>query len=261
MPVETLPAIDTSITVPGTETEHGRRFGELLVEEALITREQLQEALRVQGSLCNYLPLGQVLLNQGWLTRRQLTTVLRRHGKSARLGELLVRTGHITPEKLQTALADQQEVRQPLGQTLRALGYVTEEMVREALCAQLHVNFFDLDRIDTDHALVKLVNEKYAIKRRIVPLFRVDQVMVLAVDDPTDVGMIEELQLLLRMRIEIVTSTLARIGRATKRLYGAGPRPAPDPTRHDSILVGNVRDQEVVDLAMKALRVQILPPA
>jgi len=251
----TLPAYGSRNTVPGGEPGHGRRFGDLLIEESLITTEQLEEALRIQRSLRNYLPLGQILLNHGWLKRGQLTTLLRRHRKSARLGELLVRAGHITPEQLQTALAEQKELRQPLGNVLRALGYVTEETIREALCAQMHVNFFDLDCVQVDPALANLVNEKYAIKRRVVPLFRTGQVLVVAVDDPTDVAMVEELQQLLKLRIEVVTSTIAKIGHAIKRLYAEGPRPSSDPTRHHSVLIGIVRDPEVADLAAKALGV------
>lgn len=239
---------------------HGRRFGELLVEEALVTPERLDEALRIQGTLRNYVPLGQVLLNQGWLTRAQLTDVLRRHRKSARLGEVLVRAGRITPEQLQTALERQAQMRRPLGSTLIMLGYVTEETMREALCAQLHINFFDLDRVHIDPALAKLVNDKYATRRQLVPLFRVVQTLVMALDDPADLAVIEELEQFLRLRIEVVTSTSAKIRRALARLYANGPRVAADPCTQYNVIVGPVRDQHVADLAARTLGARLLPP-
>ena len=242
------------------ETPTGSRFGELLVDEALITPDQLTEALRVQSTLANYTPLGEVLMMRGWLTRTQLTGLLRRHRKRARLGDLLVRAKRITSEQLQTALARQQQIRQPLGRTLMALGYVTEVTMREALCAQMSVNFFDLDHIALDPALAKLVNEKYALKRRVVPLFRAEGTLVVAVDDPTDVTIVEDLQQLVRLRVEIVTSTAEKIQRGLMRLYKDGPYPNVDPCLHPNIMIGAVHDQEVADLAAKILKVRILPP-
>lgn len=239
---------------------HGRRFGELLVEEELIRPEQLHEALRIQGALRSYLPLGQILVNQGWLTRAQLTAVLKRHRKSARLGEILVRAGHITPEQLRTALERQTQMRRPLGSTLMTLGYVTEETMREALCAQLHINFFDLDRVQIDPALGKLINDKYAARRQVVPLFRVVQTLVMALDDPADVTVIEEMQQFLRLRIEVVTSTSAKIRRALARLYAHGPRVSADPCVQQNIIVGAVRDPYVADLAARTLGARLLPP-
>jgi hypothetical protein len=256
----TTPARSSAATAASVEPGHGNRLGELLVEEKLITREQLDEALRVQSTLRAYIPLGQVLLMRGCLTRGQLTSLMRRHRKRARLGELLVSAKRITPEQLEIALARQQHTRQPLGHTLISLGFVTEETMREALCTQLHINFFDLDRIPLDPVLAKLVTEKYATKRRVVPLFRSGSLMVVAVDDPTDMALVEDLGQLLRLRIEIVTSTTAKILRAITRLYGDAPRVITDPCLHQNIMVGLVHDQEIADLAAKVLKVRILPP-
>jgi type II secretion system (T2SS) protein E len=242
------------------EMAPGSRFGELLVDEALITPDQLSEALRVQSALTTYTPLGHILMMRGFLSRTQLNNLLRRHRKRARLGDLLIRARRITPEQLQTALARQQEIRQPLGRTLMALGYVTEETMREALCAQMHVNFFDLDRIPLDPGLARLVSEKYAVRRKVVPLFRTERVLVTAVDDPTDITVIEDLQQLVRLRVEIVTSTAEKIQRALTRLYKGDLQPNVDPCLHPNIMIGAVHDQEVADLAARILKVKILPP-
>jgi hypothetical protein len=242
------------------DSGHGSRFGDLLVQEKLITPEQLTEALRVQSTLKSYVPIGQLLMMRGCLTRTQLTTLLRRHRKRARLGEMLIKAERITPEQLEKALAQQKQLRQPLGRTLMALGYLTEEQMREALCAQLHVNFFDLDRVNIDPALARVIGEKYAMRRKVVPLFRAEGMLVVAVDDPTDIVIVEEVQQLVRLRVEIVTSTAEKIQRALKRLYVEGPNANVDPCIHHNIMIGNVHDQEVANLAAKVLKVRILPP-
>jgi len=255
-----LPAPDGAISALAAPPVPERKFGELLIEERAITREQLEDALRVQSTLRHYLPLGQILLNRGRLSRSVLTTLLRRHRKSARLGELLVRSGQITTDQLQTALDQQTQTGQPLGHTLMALGFVSEETMRGALCAQVHVNFFDLDLIKLDPSLARLVNGKYASRHQVVPLFRAGSMLVVGVDDPTDATVVEDLQLLLGMRVEVVTSTGLKIQRAISRLYSQAGRDGSDPCLYRNILIGIVRDQEVADAATKALGVKILPP-
>src|SRR5262245_53544682 len=162
--VRALPIPNRAGSVLAAPPVPERKFGELLIEEGVITREQLEDALRVQSELRHYLPIGQVLLNRGRLSRSHLTLLLRSHRTSARLGELLVRSGQLTTDQLQTALDQQARTGQPLGHTLIALGFVSEETMRGALCAQVHVNFFDLDLIKLDPSLARLVNEKYAVR-------------------------------------------------------------------------------------------------
>jgi hypothetical protein len=258
--LRTLPAAGGAVSVVAPSPVPEQKFGELLIEERAITREQLEDALRVQSALRHYLPVGQVLLNRGRLSRGLLTTLLRRHRKSARLGELLVRSGQITTDQLQTALDQQTQTGQALGHTLMALGFVSEETMRGALCAQVHVNFFDFDLIKLDPSLARLVNEKYASRHRVVPLFRAGSMLVVGVDDPTDTSVVEDLQLLLGMRVEMVTSTTNKIQRAISRLYGEAARDGGDPCLYRNVLIGIVRDQEVADAAAKALGVKILPP-
>jgi hypothetical protein len=94
----------------------------------------------------------------------------------------------------------------------------------------------------------------------VVPLFRTERLLVVAVDDPTDVTVVEELQQLVRLRVEIVTSTTEKIQRALKRLYVEGALANVDPCIHHNIMIGAVHDQEIVDLAVKILKVRVLPP-
>ena len=62
MSLRTLPAPSGAVSVLTAPSVPERKFGELLIEEGAITREQLEDALRVQSASRNYLPLGQVLL-------------------------------------------------------------------------------------------------------------------------------------------------------------------------------------------------------
>ena len=197
----------------------GARLGELLVREGLVTRPQIDEALKMQASLERYVPLGHVLIAQRLISRDQLVSVLERHRRSTRLGDLLVKSGEISQEQLEGALAEQRGSGQPLGATLIRLNLVTEERMRLALCRQLHIRFFNLDAIIIDPALRGLVNERFALRYRVVPLARLSNTLVAAMDDPTMTRVVDDLHRSTGLRIEVITSTAGAITRALERLY------------------------------------------
>ena len=212
-------AAEPSASIDAPRPARGARLGELLVREGLVTAPQIEEALKMQASLERYVPLGHVLIAQRLISRDQLVTVLERHRRSTRLGDLLVKSGEISQDQLETGLAEQRRAGQPLGETLMRLNFVTEERLRLALCRQLHIRFFNLDAIIIDPTLRSLVNERFAIKFRVVPLARVSNTLVAAMDDPTMSRVVDDLHRSTGLRIEVITSTAGAITRALERLY------------------------------------------
>jgi len=195
------------------------RLGDLLVSEGLATPAEVQKALRVQSQSKTYMPLGHILVAQKVITRSQLLSVLDRHRRRSKLGELLVKSQAITAGQLETALAEQRRWKQTLGEVVVRLKFVTEEQMRRALCQQLHINYFDLDTIVLDHALRALINPRFAKKRLVVPIARVGQTLVVAMDDPTRTPVVDDLQASTGLDIEVITSTTASIRRALEQMY------------------------------------------
>jgi hypothetical protein len=246
--------------VTTAESPSARRFGELLVADGVITQDQLDAALRLQTVAHAYMPIGQVLLANKLITRKKLNALLYRYGKRSRLGAILMKAGHITAAQLEEALAHQRRAHMPLGRALISLGYLDEITMRDALCTQLHVNFFDLDKIVIDQKLARVISERYAARHLIVPLFCAGEILVVAVDDPSRPALIEGLEGHLRLQIEIVTTTSAKLMAAMKRLYGPSVVPDVDPFAHRNVLVGPIRDFVVAELAARALKgVSVVP--
>jgi hypothetical protein len=236
------------------ESPSGRRFGEVLVEEKIITPEQLETALRLQAASRIYVPLGQVLLANRVITRKQLNAQLHRHKKRSRLGDILVKAGRITEEQLHAALAHQRRTPMPIGQALIRLGYVNDMLMRDALCTQLHVNFFDLDPIWIDQRLTRFISERFATRHLIVPLLQIRDILVVAMDDPSRAEFVERLQESLNLHIEIVTTTPQKLEAAMARLYGPLVPPDVNVFGQRNILVGPIRDHLVAELAVKGLQ-------
>jgi type IV pilus assembly protein PilB len=208
-----------AVGIGSSTTTASVRLGELLLAEQLVTPAQLEEALRVQHRSETYAPLGHILVAQKIVTRDQLMSVLERHRRSSKLGGLLLKSGELGAAELETALAEQRRSGQALGEVLIRLGLVSEERMRKALCRQLHIRFFNLDSIIIDPTLRNLVNEKFALKHRTVPLARVGNLLVVAMDDPTQTLVVDDLESSTGLRIEVITSNSGQITRALERLY------------------------------------------
>ena len=233
--------------------EQTQRLGELLIRDGLITDTQLEEALRLQAASPSYVPIGHVLVAHKLISRKTLTMTLRRYRKSVRLGEVLLKAGHITAEQLEESLELQRGTPLRIGQMLVRLGWVRERTMRDALCTQLQVNFVDTDAIDIDPALAQLIPENLARRYRVIPLLRVDDVVVLAMDNPAQVDVIAGLESFAGLEIEAVTSVQPKLRAAIERLYTPAEASRIDPG-DGSIIIGPIRDHEVAELLISAAR-------
>ena len=200
-----------------------RLLGELLVQEGLVTETQLASALRAQEASPDGTPIGQLLVEQGVLSPADLEAVLRRYHKKYRLGDILVETNVISETQLQLAVDHHRRTGLRLGDALLQLGFVNEEMLKLALCTQLDVAFVDLDRFSIDRALGALVPKNFAQQHRVLPVARVDNVLTLALADPTDGWIAENLETMTGCDVRLVMSTDAAFQRAFTRVYGEHP--------------------------------------
>lgn len=219
-------------------------LGEILVREGLISEGQLSSALLIQRETEPTTPLGQILVRQAAITQRQLNNVLDRYRKKYRLGDILVETETITEHQLQIALDHQKKTGLRLGDALLQLNFVTEEEVNQALCKQFGVTFVDLDRLVLDNSLSLVINREYAERHRVIPISKTDRVLVVAMDDPSDLSVIAELAAATGSRVNVVTSTHAAFRRAFARTYG------------ESAEVGLVRRAEQLGRECEVLRAE-----
>jgi type IV pilus assembly protein PilB len=136
------------------------------------------------------------------------------------LGQVLVRSGAITPEQLQAALRQQKEhTKLPLGRLLVKLGHITDDTMRQALSTQLNVPFVDLERMRVDPLLARVINQAYARRHSLLPVSSVGQSLTVCMDDPTDYAAVAELKRTTGYNISIVTASHESIKAAFSRVY------------------------------------------
>ncbi len=120
---------------------------------------------------------------------------------SDRLGELLVREGHLTTEQLGKALQEQSTNGTRLGLTLVKLGIVPETTVVKILARQHRMPAVDLSRFDVDPRLLKLIPADLASKHTVLPLKREGRQLTVAIADPTNLGVVDDLKFITRYDI------------------------------------------------------------
>src|SRR6476646_6045999 len=119
-------------------------------------------------------------------------------GGSDRLGENLMRDGLLSREQLAQALAEQKASKQRLGFVLVKLGLVPELEITKILARQHRMPAVDLSRFDVDPKILKLVPADMATKGVVLPLKREGRTLTVAMADPSDLGLLEDLKFITR---------------------------------------------------------------
>ena len=115
-----------------------------------------------------------------------------------RLGELLLSQGLVTREQLAQALNEHRSTHLRLGLILVRQGVIDELELTKVLARQFRMPAVDLSRFEVDQRILKLVPADLALKRMVLPLKREGRTLTVAVADPADQGLLEDLKFITR---------------------------------------------------------------
>ncbi len=138
---------------------------------------------------------------------------------SAKLGEVLIKEGLITPQQLKEALDYQRAHGGRLGSILVSLGMVQDEAITAVLSRQYGVPAVNLDLFDVDPNAVRLLPEETARKYMVLPLARNGSTMTLAMVDPANVFAIDDIKFMTGLNIDQVVVSELSLERALARYY------------------------------------------
>jgi len=139
-----------------------------------------------------------------------------------RLGDLLLREGLITREQLTKALQEQAINGNRLGLTLVKLGMVPETSVVKILARQHRMPAVDLTRFEVDPRLLKLIPAELANKHIVLPLKRDGRQLTVAIADPTNLGVVDDLKFITRYDIVPVLAGEYSMRAAIEKHYDSG---------------------------------------
>ena len=120
---------------------------------------------------------------------------------SVRIGDLLIREGLITKEQLDQALLEQRQNGTRVGYNLVKLGFVPEIELTKSLAKQFKMPAVDLSKFTVDPKIAKLIPGEMALKHLVLPLKRDGRTLTVAMADPTNLGVLEDLKFITRYDI------------------------------------------------------------
>jgi len=136
------------------------------------------------------------------------------------LGQLLVARDIVTPEQIEKALAEQKEKghRKLLGELLVEMNYCTENQIASALAEAYGVPYAQVGPKICDAKTLEILPREFLEEHIILPLFKVNDVLTVAVSEPTNVFLIDEIERISNCKVQVVCATTKDI-KATLQTY------------------------------------------
>jgi type IV pilus assembly protein PilB len=136
-----------------------------------------------------------------------------------RLGDLLLKEGLVSREQLDKALLEGKQNGTRLGYALVKLGYVQETDITKMLARQFRMPAVDLSRFEVDPRIAKLIPADLATKHLVLPLKRDGRTLTVAMADPTNLGVIDDLKFITRYDIFPVIAGEYTLRNAVEKYY------------------------------------------
>ena len=133
--------------------------------------------------------------------------------KREKIGQILLNRNIISQEQLNEALEVQKNTGEKLGEILIKKGYISDETLMELVSFQRGFDVVDLDKIQDqiDPSVANIISKDFAFKRKVFPFNLVDSTLYVAMTDPRDINVIDEIRLLTGYNVKPFISTKKNI--------------------------------------------------
>jgi type IV pilus assembly protein PilB len=137
-----------------------------------------------------------------------------------KLGQILIDLGYINDDQLWDILEEQkQSPGQPIGQVAVRMGLISQAQVTEALAEQWGMPVVSLEETNIPAAVLEVVPQTMAELYKIMPISMKDGTLTVAMADPQNVGVLDDLRNFLGHEIRGAVSSQADVEAAIARYY------------------------------------------
>ncbi|MBL8428864.1 MAG: Flp pilus assembly complex ATPase component TadA [Dechloromonas sp.] len=140
----------------------------------------------------------------------------------SRLGIMLHKKNLLTDTQLQELTMLQERRKEPLITLLLEKDWVPERRIRELLKTDMMIEEVQLPEFQVDAALTDLIPRSFCLRQGVVPLKLEGRRLMLAMADPLDEGLIDEVRFTAGLDINAVTADIAAIRKKVDEIYGGG---------------------------------------
>lgn len=139
--------------------------------------------------------------------------------KRKQIGRLLQERGLISEQQLIEALEEQKKTGELLGRILVRKGLVSKEDILNVLVSQTGMEIIDLDKIEFSEKVIATVSPSIAQMYKVIPISLEDNTLTVAISDPSNVRITDDLRLLLGYKIKAVVASEEEINKLLDRYY------------------------------------------
>jgi type IV pilus assembly protein PilB len=133
--------------------------------------------------------------------------------------EALIREGLITREQAQTAQREMQQNGTGVQYNLVKLGFIPELELTKLLARQHRMPAVDLTKFEVDPKIAKLIPSELALKHLVLPLKRDGRTLTVALADPSNLGVIDDIKFITRYDIFPVIAGEFTLRNTIERFY------------------------------------------
>ena len=141
---------------------------------------------------------------------------------SKMIGETLVEKGILTPEQLDKALQEQKRTGEYLGSTLIRLGFISEKQLLSVLSEQFDIPYQSIKDVSINEKVISSIPARYVWHYKFMPLRLKGNLLTIAISNPLDIWLPEDIKLNLGYDVEIVLATEQEIRDNLRKYYGIG---------------------------------------
>jgi type IV pilus assembly protein PilB len=136
-----------------------------------------------------------------------------------KLTSLLIDKGLLKKEDLEKALMAQKERGGSLSDILVDLGYISKDDLMIVLSQELGIPPINLSRYRIEPSVLKIIPQKTALYYRILPLSRMGDTLMVAITDPLNIFITDDIKTLTGFKISPVLTTEKDIREALNQYY------------------------------------------
>ena len=161
-----------------------------------------------------------------------------------RISDLLLREGYVSREQVDRALREGKSNNLGVTYNLIKIGAIDEVELTKIIARVARMPAVDLSKFEVDPRIIKLVPADIATKHLVLPLKRDGRTLTVAIADPTNLGILDDLKFITRYDIFPVLAGEVTLRSVIEKQYDAGD--AAMSTLLDDI-AGMESDVEVVE--------------
>lgn len=135
---------------------------------------------------------------------------------------MLVDMGLVSADEVEIAAAEARKSNERIGQILLKLKVIDEEQLMQALAQQLSISYVRISELDVPTEVIERVPAKLATHYQVMPIRDHNGVLQIAVNDPLNIHLQDDLRLMLRREVELSVASRKEIADGIKKYYGIG---------------------------------------